>query len=546
MSQNTAGWGVVAGAPEQLERRVLLSAQSVLFTADFEGGVLGNWASRDIEGQGTISVVGSPAAPVRAGTRAAQFTLPAGSKRSELALPADPRGSERWYAFSVFIPQDWVADPVRDIVAQWHELPDFHLGEDWRVPPLSLALMNDKWQVASRWDSRPVNTKDESWNPVAPHGGRKEYYFPFRKGAWTDMVFHVKWSYQSDGLLELWHNGAKVITQAGPNTYNDERGNYFKLGIYKPSYNLVTNPVMPVKVLYHDEVRVADATATYADVAPGVVAPPPPIDTTLTISGTTGADTIRVTQSGPTLTVTRNGVVSTLGTAGKNKLVINGLEGDDTILLSPSVTINASLNGGAGRDRLRGGAGRDEFLGGAGIDTADYSDSVVPVSVSIDDAANDGPAGQGENVFADVENVFGGAAADTLAGNAGSNLLLGNAGDDTVRGGGGRDVLIGGAGADRLSGEADEDLLIASRLTYDNSFPYLQTLRYEWQYAGRTYADRIARLRAGVLGVRITATTAPNDSAVDTLAGGTGRDWFVAHAGDLVSDKATDETDTRF
>ena len=39
-------------------------------------------------------------------------------------------------------------------------------------------------------------------------------------------MFHIKWSYGSDGLTDVWENGTKVISRAGPNTYNDETGNY--------------------------------------------------------------------------------------------------------------------------------------------------------------------------------------------------------------------------------------------------------------------------------------------------------------------------------
>ena len=53
------------------------------------------------------------------------------------------------------------------------------------------------------------------------------------RGAWTDWVFHVKWSYGPDGVLEVWKNSQKIVTKSGPNTFNDARGPYMKMGIYK-------------------------------------------------------------------------------------------------------------------------------------------------------------------------------------------------------------------------------------------------------------------------------------------------------------------------
>jgi rhamnogalacturonyl hydrolase YesR len=255
---------------EALERRVVLATTSpvgpVLFYDGFESDGFAGWTT-DVMGSGTTQVVEKADAPVRAGFDSAKFTLPAGSRRSELYVyPPDPKGAERWYSTSVFVPQDYKADPLRDIVAQWHEEPDWHLGETWRVPPLSLALMNSQWQIASRWDSRPVN--DNSWDPPAPYGGRKEYYSPLERGVWTDWVFHLKWSYQSGGLLEAWKNGVKIVNPSGPNTYNDQSGNYFKVGLYHPDVALDTNPVTPLKVLFQDEVKIGDHSATYAQMAP--------------------------------------------------------------------------------------------------------------------------------------------------------------------------------------------------------------------------------------------------------------------------------------
>jgi uncharacterized delta-60 repeat protein len=267
----------------------------------------------------------------------------------------------------------------------------------------------------------------------------------------------------------------------------------------------------------------------------------------IVVNGTAGNDSIRVAQSGSILTVTvNNRAPRVFTTAGAARLIVNGLDGDDTLFLDKSVTFPATLNGGLGGDRLHPGTGPADVIGGPGTDAADYTDNTAGVFVSTDDKADDGP-GRNQNVHSDVEIVMGGSGNDTLFGaNAFSNVLIGNGGDDVLHGLGDRDVLVGGAGKDKLFGEAGDDLLIGSRTTYDNSLPFLATLRFEWQNPANDYATRISRLRAGVLGVQITSGTVPNDSAVDTLTGDTERDWFVSHAGDILADKAGDETSTRF
>ncbi|QMU29615.1 heparin lyase I family protein [Adhaeribacter radiodurans] len=77
------------------------------------------------------------------------------------------------------------------------------------------------------------------------------------------MVYHINFSHESDGVLEVWKNGIKVINYKGPNSYNDKRLPYFKAGIYKRRWYKIEK-----RVVYVDEVRVGTKKATYKDVAP--------------------------------------------------------------------------------------------------------------------------------------------------------------------------------------------------------------------------------------------------------------------------------------
>src|SRR5687767_10325459 len=131
MSAASAAPGAVA---ELLERRVLLAVSNpggpVLLFESFADPAFRGWI-KDVEGTGTVSQALAPAAPARVGGESGKFTLPARSKRTELYVyPPEPRGAERWYASSVFVPADWRADPIRDVVMQWHEVPDWDLGEE--------------------------------------------------------------------------------------------------------------------------------------------------------------------------------------------------------------------------------------------------------------------------------------------------------------------------------------------------------------------------------------------------------------------------------
>ena len=53
--------------------------------------------------------------------------------------------------------------------------------------------------------------------------------------------------------------------------------------------------------------------------------------------------------------------------------------------------------------------GADAFIGGTGDDIVTYRNRLLPVHVSADGFADDGSAGEGDNVEPDIEQIFGGA-----------------------------------------------------------------------------------------------------------------------------------------
>jgi hypothetical protein len=118
---------------------------------------------------------------------------------------------------------------------------------------------------------------------------------------------------------------------------------------------------------------------------------------------------------------------------------VSGAGGDDT------------LQGGAGDDRLTVGPETDDVHGGPGFDIVDYSLEDGPARITLDDVADDGPAGNGDNVHTDVEDVIGTTDADTIVGSAAGNIIDGRGGDDVIDGGGGTDVIDGDDGNDSIT-----------------------------------------------------------------------------------------------
>jgi Ca2+-binding RTX toxin-like protein len=152
---------------------------------------------------------------------------------------------------------------------------------------------------------------------------------------------------------------------------------------------------------------------------------------------------------------------------------LKGEGGDDTLDGGPG---DDWLDGENGDDHLVGGDGDDGFdqryaditwipgggsragadvvEGGEGFDHATYDASgggrSQGLHLSLDGVANDGYAGEGDNVLADVEGLTGGGGRDVLIGSGRDDTLSGGDDNDAIDGRGGSDVLYGDAGDDTI------------------------------------------------------------------------------------------------
>jgi Ca2+-binding RTX toxin-like protein len=167
------------------------------------------------------------------------------------------------------------------------------------------------------------------------------------------------------------------------------------------------------------------------------------------------------------------------------RLVLYGLSGNDTITVSPALTIPVTLFGGDGNDVLRAGAGDDILVGGDGN--------------------------------------------DQLYGLGGSNLLIGGAGSDKLYSAGNGDIQIAGIYLFQT------DLFaLNSVLAYWNSNAQDQSLAW--------YQTRINTLvTAGAIGTgtsltyRLNSLTVFDDGSLDSLYGAFGlpsgsirrRNWYM-------------------
>jgi Ca2+-binding RTX toxin-like protein len=194
----------------------------------------------------------------------------------------------------------------------------------------------------------------------------------------------------------------------------------------------------------------------------------PTFSSEATVDGEDGADELEISGGCAAEVVCKN--------------LLRGGPGDDTL---SAVSAFALLDGGAGGDTMEGSDAQ-----------VDYRARVNPVIVVGNGAADDGEAGEGDNVSPNVFLVLGGSAGDTFTdvdaagrggndtfistgargvfglGGSGDDVLIGGAradscfggrGEDDLNGGGGSDDFDGGRGADTIRGGRGRDFLFGGR-----------------------------------------------------------------------------------
>lgn len=152
---------------------------------------------------------------------------------------------EVWYSFSIFLPSNgYLKDSDDEILSQW-----FQSGMG--SPSISLRTLNDRFIFRLRSDSGVITSQDIS---------------PATKDSWNRFVFHIVHSTGSNGLVEIWRNGVKIIQKQGPNMYAGDLPRW-KLGIYKPTWENRTTDT-DTRIAFFDNIRIGNENATYEEMNP--------------------------------------------------------------------------------------------------------------------------------------------------------------------------------------------------------------------------------------------------------------------------------------
>ncbi|WP_205509539.1 polysaccharide lyase [Longitalea arenae] len=225
------------------------SLSNLLWTDDIDGST---YFSNHVSVQKSTSYgITSATTHCYQGLRSARFELRSsdpetnGGTRAEISFFPFSASLNRWYAYALYAPSDkFKYDDEDDVITQWHQGG----GE---TPALCLRVKEDRLYI------RILG----KWNDIGP----------FVKDRWRSFVIHVKHSAYSDGLIELWCDGTKVMHYVGANMYkvgDDFDVPNMKFGIYKSTWNGSGTSSTSTRVLYYDDIKLGNQYATYEDMVP--------------------------------------------------------------------------------------------------------------------------------------------------------------------------------------------------------------------------------------------------------------------------------------
>lgn len=227
-----------------------LKSQNLLFYETFEGRKPFSNA-HNIETGNWDYALQYVSYPVYSGNKSARFEirenqpLVKNGKRAEVTIIKGLPSRDMWYSFAVYFPSDGFAkDSQRDVINQWYQRG---------TPATSLRIRHDRIYLETG------STKEN----------RQQFDICFvAKDVWHEFVLHFYHSHESDGLVEVWHDGEKKITHHGGNMYKNILPKW-KIGIYKASFKYGTSDVTK-RILFFDNIKVGSELNSYSDMLPGI------------------------------------------------------------------------------------------------------------------------------------------------------------------------------------------------------------------------------------------------------------------------------------
>ena len=165
--------------------------------------------------------------------------------RAEIATP-NATTNDLWYSYALYIPAaQYKPEADDEIITQWH-------GGGSATPALC---------VRTKSDHMYLRIMGSTWVDLGAIDHDK----------WHAYVYHMKHSAGSDGLIQIWRDGVKIMDRSGQNMYA-LTGSFhlpqWKVGVYKSDWNGSATTSTNLRVLFMDDIKYGNGTATYDLMAP--------------------------------------------------------------------------------------------------------------------------------------------------------------------------------------------------------------------------------------------------------------------------------------
>ncbi|MHC2993575.1 hypothetical protein OB13_19065, partial [Pontibacter sp. HJ8] len=251
---------------EELSPSAALSAETTgqatanhIFEETFEGSTAFDGRHKQF---GTSYSFQMATNPVFQGAKSGRFELRssdgevANGTRAEVIVADPATNKNRWYSFAAYFPsKDYAYDSGSEVISQWWQ-------SSGTTQATSLRVRKDR--LILRTGNNSGSLKEIDLGAVT-------------KDSWQEYVFHFIHSYGTDGLIEVWKNGTKILTHKGGNMYDTKMPNW-KIGVYKASWNSGSTETTK-RVLYFDNIRVGNEKASFSEMSSSGSNSTPPAET---------------------------------------------------------------------------------------------------------------------------------------------------------------------------------------------------------------------------------------------------------------------------
>lgn len=155
----------------------------------------------------------------------------------------EPTESDLWLSM------DLMVEPGSSVTSRWTALGQLHPSED----PGQLGPSPAWAQELNSGDVFRIVVRAKSETPLRSSPAPKVLFVDaqFKRGQTYHFVYRIRYS-QTEGAVDAWRDGVRIVRYSGPVGYINSQGPYFKFGIYR-------EPAAETLVVHYGNLRFGSA-----------------------------------------------------------------------------------------------------------------------------------------------------------------------------------------------------------------------------------------------------------------------------------------------